>query len=321
VEQTVPSRLRRKAVIEDPKVASDSRYECRDALLHLRGYRPPKDLLLAAAGPASRQHGVVPDSFYQHKADSVELAVVTRGQARIATPTELFRVTPGKLLVIERGVYHAELFPPDGHEYHTYWCHLDHTRAHVSFHQFSPEEARLLPEWDLPGRTNVEQIGGAIAQELSARDWDHPRAVGALLDYLTCLLARRALRGAMVSRPAREAPSISLDSGKSALLQAVLDFCDAHFREGVTQADVARAVGSSPRHLGRLVSGYLGHSLSHHLRNLRMTEARYLLQNTDLPVRTIGAAVGYPYPAHFTRAFVRDVGISPDSFRRRLGNG
>jgi AraC-like DNA-binding protein len=287
--------------------------------LQFRGRRQPEELLLAGATPGNRGRGQFLDSFYHHTAEQLELAIVTRGQVRIATPSELLRLTPGRLLVIERGVYHAQLSPPEGHEYDMYWCHLNQAYAHLSLLRHTSEGAVVHPEWELAGRTNVEQMGNAIAHELATREWDHVAAVAALLEYLTCLLIRRARRGSLVPRQRQEAPSIDLDPRTSSLLQAALDFCDAHFREGITQADVAHAVGCSPRYLSRLASGHLGHSLSHHLRNLRIAEARYLLDNTELPVRTIAAAVGYPDPAHFTRAFTRDVGVGPDGFRRRLG--
>lgn len=295
---------------------ADSHDECRDALLQLRARRPAGDLLLAQAGPGARQSGLLADCFYHHTATQLELAVVTRGQVRMATPAEVYRVTPGKLLVIERGVYHAELLTSQA--YDICWFHLERTRAHVSVHRHTSQGLAESPEWELPGRTDVEQLGAAIAGELAAGDWDYPSAVAALLEYLTCILIRRAQRGAVIRCPPREAPTLCLDPRRAALIQAALDFCDAHFREGVTQADVARDLGCTSRYLGRLISSHLGHSLSHHLRNLRMAEARHLLHHSGLPVRTIAATVGYPYPAHFTRAFTRAVGVSPETFRHRL---
>ena len=300
-------------------MVSDLSYQCRDVLLHLRARRPAQDLLFAAAGPASREMRPPPDSFYHHAAEYVEFAFVVRGQVRIATPAETFRLTPGKLLVIQRGVYHAELSPAAGDEYHIHWCHFEKTRVHLSLLKRTADSALIYPEWDLTGRTNVETVADAVVYELSARGWDYPSAVAGILEYLTCILIRRALRATALPGPAWEAPTIGIDPKKSALIRAALDFCDAHFREGVTQDDIAKAMGCNPRYLGRLVSSCLGHSLTRHLRNLRIAEARHLLQDTDLPVSTIAAAVGYPYPAHFTRAFMRDTGVNPESFRRRLG--
>ncbi len=297
---------------------ADSRHECRDALLQLRGHRPAEGLLLARAGAVSRRSGAFPSSFYEHTADSLELACVTRGETRIATPAEIFRLTRGKLLVIERGVHHAELLPPAGRSYQVYWYHLRKTYAHAGVHRRSPDGTAVVTGWELPGRTSVEGLAGAIVREIASRDWDYPSAVAGILDYLTCILVRRALREAPASQPPPEAPAIFLDPHESGLIQAALDFCDAHFREGVTQADVARGVGYSARYLSRLFSRHLGHSIARHLRNLRLAEAKALLERSDLPVQSVARAVGYSYPEHFIRAFTREVGLSPGDFRRRF---
>ncbi len=299
-------------------MASDSRHQCRDAVLQLRGHRQPEDLLLARAGPLSRQSGAIPSSFYQHTADSLELACVAKGEIRIVTPAEIFRLTRGKLLVIERGVYHAELLTLTGTGYRAYWYHLEKTYAHAAMHRRAPGGKLDTVGWELPGRTNVEGLASTIVRELAARDWDYPSAVAGVLEYLTCILVRRALRGAPSSQSPLQAPAIFLDPHESALIQAALDFCDAHYREGVTQADVARGVGYSSRYLSRLFSRHLGQSIARHLRNLRLTEAKSLLERTDLPVKAIAIGVGYPYPEHFSRAFTREVGVSPGDYRRRL---
>lgn len=299
-------------------MTSESRDECREALLQLRIRRRAEDLLHAPAEPASRKDGEVPNSVYHHTAECLELAYVTAGEVRVATPAEVFRLIPGRLLVIERGVSHSELTPRAGRDHDIYWFHLDQTSGYLTHVQHSPPQTRTFPYWHMPGRTNVESIGNALAYELAARDWGYPAAAAGILDYLTCILVRRVLRGAVVPRPPRESPAISADPRRTATIQAALDYCDANFQEGVTQADVAKGLGCSPKHLSRLISSHLGHSLSDHLRNLRMAEARHLLGNTDLTVRSVARAVGYRYPAHFTRAFTRIVGLSPEGFRRRL---
>ncbi len=306
-------------MISDPDDAPGSSYECEEALLQLRGVRPPEDLLLARAERTSRSRADLPKSIFEHTADTIELACVTRGELRIATPAEVFRLTRGKLLVIERGVYHAELVAPSGPACEVTWLHLRKTQAHAArASRRSRRGGAEIAGWLLPGSSNVEELAGGIVDELSLRAWDHPTAVAGILDYLTCILIRRARRGAAVFRPIEQRPAILLDPRESALVQGALDFCDAHFREGVNQTDVARALGYNSRYLGRVVSRHLGYSIARHLRNLRLAEAKYLLERTNLPVHAVAAGVGYAYPEHFIRAFARDTGISPAGFRQRL---
>jgi transcriptional regulator GlxA family with amidase domain len=143
--------------------------------------------------------------------------------------------------------------------------------------------------------------------------------VSGLLSYLACILIRRLHREVAVPSAQTEPPAISGDPRLWEVIDAALGVCEANFRNGISRADVARAVGYSPGHLGHVFSSYLGHSLSDHLRNLRIGEGRHLLETTSLSIGEIAQAVGYTDPAHFARAFQRVTGTSPTEYRRHAG--
>lgn len=132
---------------------------------------------------------------------------------------------------------------------------------------------------------------------------------------LACLITRRVRRGDTVPTYVSESPA-PVGSRKTWLaIQAALEFCEEHFREGVPRDDVAKAVG----YLGHFVSTYLGHSVSEHLDNLRIAEGRRLLEESDVTVCDMASSVGCADPAHFTRAFTRATGSSPAAYRLQLG--
>jgi len=303
----------------------DSRAELRyrEVLLELAADRPAGDLLYAPAHDGGRVTKLRSQSvpLYRHLANAIELAFVVKGEARVATPSEVFRMTPGKLLVIERGVCHAQLPAASGPGHQVFWLHLNRTTAGLVDSVYSSATAggfayRLV---ELPGRTDVESIGAAIISELTGQQWGYHRAVAGLLRYLSCILVRRMPRARVTEPGPRESSITGGDARIWLVLEAALEFCETNFRLGVTRTDVARAVGYSPRHLSQLMSSYLGHSVSDYLQNLRIVEARRLLEKSDLSVREIAIAVGYTDPAHFTRAFKRGTGLSPRTYRRRLG--
>jgi transcriptional regulator GlxA family with amidase domain len=51
----------------------------------------------------------------------------------------------------------------------------------------------------------------------------------------------------------------------------------------------------------------------------RMEQARQLLENSDLPIKAIGATIGYPAPDHFSKRFRQLNGLSPQEFRSQAG--
>ncbi|NLZ56157.1 MAG: helix-turn-helix domain-containing protein [Clostridiaceae bacterium] len=58
-----------------------------------------------------------------------------------------------------------------------------------------------------------------------------------------------------------------------------------------------------------------GESFSAYLTNIRLKEARRLLENTSLPVKEVAGRVGYADPKYFYQVFRRNYGYAPGSMR------
>jgi AraC-like DNA-binding protein/mannose-6-phosphate isomerase-like protein (cupin superfamily) len=289
-------------------------------LLTLSEERAAEDMLHAAAGRQGRPTRVSTPFRHRDVHDSYELAVVTEGSARVATPTEVFELAPGKLLLIEPGVEHDESPGDPPGQYVGFWCHIQDTMARLYRTRYSPPKTwRSGPALEAGGRTGLESIVRAVTHELESQEWNWLDSSHALLVYLTSILIRRLRRGASLRLRASESPTISADARTWRVIQAALRYCDANFRRPLRLADVASAVGYSPSHLSRLISTHLGHSLSDHVRNLRMTAGKHLLETTDLAIGEIAHSLGYSDPAYFSHAFSRATGLSPRAYRRRMG--
>jgi transcriptional regulator GlxA family with amidase domain len=108
-------------------------------------------------------------------------------------------------------------------------------------------------------------------------------------------------------------------SSRSASLAFVRD-CEnwlrQHFREpGV----VARVVGHArmpQRTLKRRFKQATGLALIDYVQNLRIEEAKHLLETSDQPVEEICFAIGYEDPSFFRRLFRRRTGVAPARYRR-----
>jgi AraC-like DNA-binding protein len=78
---------------------------------------------------------------------------------------------------------------------------------------------------------------------------------------------------------------------------------------------VAGAVRTSPRTLQRRLNR-AGFTFAGVLQRARYAAARRMLRNSNRKIGEIGRVLGYSDPAHFTRAFTRWTGVTPEKFRR-----
>jgi AraC-like DNA-binding protein len=295
--------------------------EYRRLLLQLAADRPAGDLFFAGAALGSGGLRSQRAVLYRHVSDRIEIAFAVEGEARVITPAAVFHLTADKLLAIEPGVWHGQLPAVASGRHRVLWLHLSQTTVELSDSVYAYPAAGgfLHQHFLLPGQTNVESIGKAIISELVERPWGYQHAIAGLLRYLAHVLVRRLLHAQVAEPLTQESPIVAGDRRIWDAIEAALRFCDAHFREDITRSDIGRAVGYSPRNLSRLMSTYLGRSLSDHIRDLRMLDARRLLEKSSLSVREIALAVGYSDTSHFTRAFTRATGLSPRAYRHRLG--
>jgi transcriptional regulator GlxA family with amidase domain len=89
-------------------------------------------------------------------------------------------------------------------------------------------------------------------------------------------------------------------------------------RNNLADADpeaLARRAGLSVRTLHRRCHEVFSTTPARLLDKLRVEHARTLLSTTDLPIKTIAAQAGFENPFRMRRAFEREVGLVPKSFR------
>jgi AraC family transcriptional activator of pobA len=147
-----------------------------------------------------------------------------------------------------------------------------------------------------------------IESELTRRRDGYRQAV---LAHLTLLLVD-------VARLATDRVG-DLRRSNERLLADVFAVIDARYPERLSLRDVARAVNLTPGHLTTAVRRRTGRTVQDWILERRMTEARRLLVETDLPVGEVGRRVGLPDSGYFARTFRREHGLSPRQWRAGAG--
>ncbi len=94
------------------------------------------------------------------------------------------------------------------------------------------------------------------------------------------------------------------------------DWLAAHYREQGAIQRVVQQCNVPERTLKRRFKIATGSSLIEYLQNLRVEEAKRLLESEELPVDEISFVVGYEDPSFFRRLFKRLTGLTPSQYRR-----
>lgn len=94
------------------------------------------------------------------------------------------------------------------------------------------------------------------------------------------------------------------------------DMMQARLGGPLTIKEIARACQITPSHFARAFRGTFGRAPYRYLTDLRITEAKRQMMETDLPLTTIAMMCGFTDQSHFTRVFRRLVGTSPGLWRQ-----
>jgi transcriptional regulator GlxA family with amidase domain len=100
------------------------------------------------------------------------------------------------------------------------------------------------------------------------------------------------------------------------VVRACEDWLAERFREPNAIKGVIEAVSVPERTLKRRFKAATGSTLIEQVQNLRVEEAKRLLESERTAVDEISAAVGYEDPAFFRRLFKRRTGLTPSQYRR-----
>jgi AraC-like DNA-binding protein len=104
------------------------------------------------------------------------------------------------------------------------------------------------------------------------------------------------------------------------LADAVAEIIRVQIYKGHVDMDAAaRSLDIGVRRLRRALDRD-GASYREITKRVRIKMAKELLAETSLPISAIGTHIGYANPALFSRAFARDVGVRPTTYRSRARN-
>ena len=106
----------------------------------------------------------------------------------------------------------------------------------------------------------------------------------------------------------------------SAPIYAGLNYIDSHFNEKITLADLSELTGMNSSYLAELFHRETGVTFGQYLMNIRIETAKALLTKTAHSYSKIALSLGFCSQSHFSAAFKRHTGYTPNQYRRQFYN-
>jgi AraC family transcriptional regulator, L-rhamnose operon transcriptional activator RhaR len=255
-----------------------------------------------------------------HEHDFYELAVIATGRALHESKQGIIPIQAGTAVFIPPGVGHEYrgctdlivyncLFRAELDEAELMWAFRD---GHLSV-LFNPD--RLARDRTLrdPVAVQLDDVGLrtvlASLERIRLRAPDARTRTGQLANLLLALdVVATARRAVDPSDRRTTAPPV---------VAAALELLSHDLVHQWTLSELSRQMYVGRSHLSRTFAKYVGLPPMHYLARLRAERAAALLTSTDMPVASIGAAVGWADPPYFSRRFRAVFGSSPRVYRQR----
>ncbi len=100
-------------------------------------------------------------------------------------------------------------------------------------------------------------------------------------------------------------------------LEYAVKYLNAHFQEVVAMDELAKRCGMSTGHFFRQFKRFTGRTPVEFLTGLRLRCSMFWLTQTTVNVCRIAEIAGFSDPYYFSRAFRKNVGMSPTEYRRQ----
>ncbi|RKM60604.1 response regulator [Butyrivibrio sp. CB08] len=107
------------------------------------------------------------------------------------------------------------------------------------------------------------------------------------------------------------------ESANNFVVKQAISYIEQHYKEKLQLTDVAEKVYVSHWHLSKLLNS-TGKSFSDVLNEVRIENAKKLMEDSSLHIADISERVGFADTAHFSRVFKKYAGMSAGEYRNKF---
>lgn len=111
---------------------------------------------------------------------------------------------------------------------------------------------------------------------------------------------------------------VELEEQPDSDLEVLTNFLNKHYTlHSLTQTTAIEKTGLKASQIRQIIQDTYGKSFKQYITDLRITEAKRLIIETDNKISKIAAAIGYPHTSTFNHIFKEYTGHSPNEYKRK----
>ncbi len=260
---------------------------------------------------------------YNHFHQEYEVYLLLKGHRQIFFDNRAYIAEPGSLILVDSGQIHMShaVQGDTAAEYERLILYIDRTKVE--------QYDRMFPELRMAEFLHRHYgIYKLTGHQLESMLQMYRHLMREMDDQLPCSQTAVDLKiiGTFIAFWRENTPvsflqdkTPSKNTGKYTAVYAVSDYVSTHFCESITLDDLAGRFYISKYYLSRSFREVTGVGISEYVNILRVQRAQSLLQDKNLTISQVAAAVGFESISYFEKIFKRHLALAPAQYRKQLG--
>lgn len=244
-------------------------------------------------------YGVGDRGFLPHWHPNMELLYIVEGAADIYVNMEKSHLESGELLIVNSNCIHTFVSTAERTIYH---CIIIDNNF-CSYYNLNYVNDRFVSR---VVNEQVKEIFLMMVQELSLSFKDSWAEEN--LKSLALVLIRNLYRYNLI---VGEESAIRKEIKTAGIIKHALEYIDSHYESDLSLKEISRQINVSPYYLCRLFKSVVNQTMNSYIMERRCSQARLLLEKSDLPIREIAFQCGFMDPSYFSKCYQRIYGKLP----------
>ncbi|MBQ9967424.1 MAG: helix-turn-helix transcriptional regulator [Oscillospiraceae bacterium] len=231
-------------------------------------------------------------SFPAHLHQCFELIVIRAGEMKVTVDGKTFLLTEHDAILIFPNQIHA----------------LESTESEYTLCIFSPQLVRAY----------FTKISDKLPKNNCFRPSEYLTEALAQLDQASSIIEKKGILYCLCSQFDKAAVYEKKAEKDPALMYRIFDFVEKHFANECSLYDLSKGTGYDYSYLSRYFKKTVGISFNAYVTHFRLSNACYLLENTEAPIVQCAFDSGFSSLRSFNRCFQKELHTTPTQYRKDI---